>query len=88
MKKKTSTIMLILICIMIILYTVANFALQYFTTIEVSPTLTTAWFAFWGTELVALAAIKNQKVKYNYDNNNEVITNDEEVIEDDEEIAE
>ena len=88
MKKKTSTIMLILICIMIILYTVANFALQYFTTIEVSPTLTTAWFAFWGTELVALAAIKNQKVKYNYDNNNEVITNNEEVIEDDEEIAE
>ena len=80
--------MLILICIMIILYTVANFALQYFTTIEVSPTLTTAWFAFWGTELVALAAIKNQKVKYNYDNDNEVITNDEEVIEDDEEIAE
>ena len=79
--------MLVLICIMIILYTVANFALQYFTTIEVSPTLTTAWFAFWGTELVALAAIKNQKVKYNYDNNN-VITNDEEVIEDDEEIAE
>ena len=70
--------MLVLICIMIILYTVANFALQYFTTIEVSPTLTTAWFAFWGTELVALAAIKNQKVKYNYDNNNEVITNDEE----------
>ena len=81
--------MLVLICIMIILYTVANFALQYFTTIEVSPTLTTAWFAFWGTELVALAAIKNQKVKYNYGNtnNDEVITNDE-VIEDDEEIAE
>ena len=89
MKKKVSNIMLVLICIMIILYTVANFALQYFTTIEVSPTLTTAWFAFWGTELVALAAIKNQKVKYNYDNtNNEVITNDEEVIEDNEEIAE
>jgi hypothetical protein len=58
MKKKTSTVMLILICIMIILYTAANFALQYFTSIEVSPTLTTAWFAFWGTELVALAAIK------------------------------
>lgn len=58
MKKKTSTVMLILICIMIILYTGANFALQYFTSIEVSPTLTTAWFAFWGTELVALAAIK------------------------------
>ena len=87
MKKKTSTIMLILICIMIILYTVANFALQYFTTIEVSPTLTTAWFAFWGTELVALAAIKNQKVKYNYDKIEYDKETIEEVIEDDEEIA-
>jgi hypothetical protein len=62
--KKVSNIMLVLICIMIILYTAANFALQYFTTIEVSPTLTTAWFAFWGTELVALAAIKTTKVKH------------------------
>ena len=88
MKKKVSNIMLVLICTMIILYTVATFGLQYFTSVEISPTLTTAWFAFWGTELVALAAIKTQKVKYNYDNNNEVITNDEEVIEDDEEIAE
>jgi hypothetical protein len=49
---------------MIILYTAANFALQYFTSIEVSPTLTTAWFAFWGTELIALAAIRTSKVKY------------------------
>jgi biotin transporter BioY len=64
-KRKTSTVMLILICIMIILYTAANFALQYFTSIEVSPTLTTAWFAFWGTELVALAAIKTSKLKHN-----------------------
>ena len=56
--------MLVLICVMIILYTAANFALQYFTTIEVSPTLTTAWFAFWGTELVALAAIKTTKVRH------------------------
>ena len=88
MKKKVSNIMLALICIMIILYTVATFGLQYFTSVEISPTLTTAWFAFWGTELVALAAIKNQKIKYDYDNNNEVITNEEEIIEDDEEIAE
>lgn len=62
--KKVSNIMLVVICVMIILYTAANFALQYFTTIEVSPTLTTAWFAFWGTELVALAAIKTTKVKH------------------------
>ena len=63
-KKKVSNIMLVIICIMIILYTIADFALQYFASIEVSPTLTTAWFAFWGTELVALAAIKTTKVKH------------------------
>ena len=39
-KKKVSNIMLVLICFMIIGYTVADFVLQYFTSIEVSPTLT------------------------------------------------
>ena len=56
--------MLVLICAMIIIYTAATFVLQYFTSVEISPTLTTAWFAFWGTELVALAAIKTSKVKH------------------------
>lgn len=54
--------MLVLICVMIILYTASNFVLQYFTSVEVSPTLTNAWFAFWGTEIVALTAIKTVKV--------------------------
>jgi hypothetical protein len=50
--------------------------LQYFTSIEVSPTLTNAWFTFWGTELIALAAIKTTKVikdkdKSNIDKENE-----------------
>ena len=77
-KKKVSNIMLVIICLMIILYTVADFALQYFTSIEVSPTLTTAWFAFWGTELVALAAIKTTKVKHNKEDvNTESSNNDE-----------
>lgn len=67
-KKKVSNIMLVIICIMIIGYTVADFALQYFTQIEVSPTLTNAWFAFWGTELIALTAIKTTKVKHGQDN--------------------
>lgn len=66
-KKKVSNIMLVIICIMIIGYTVADFALQYFTQIEVSPTLTNAWFAFWGTELIALTAIKTTKVKHGKD---------------------
>ena len=67
-KKKVSNIMLVIICIMIIVYTVANFALQYFAHVEVSPTLTNAWFAFWGTELIALTAIKTTKVKHGQDN--------------------
>lgn len=66
-KKKVSNIMLVIICTMIIGYTVADFALQYFTQIEVSPTLTNAWFAFWGTELIALTAIKTSKVKHGKD---------------------
>lgn len=78
-KKKVSNIMLVIICTMIILYTVADFALQYFVSIEVSPTLTTAWFAFWGTELVALAAIKTSKLKHNKDENQtEPLINEEE----------
>jgi hypothetical protein len=47
---------------MIILYAAANFALQYFAGIEVSPTLTTAWFAFWGSEAGFLTCIKISKV--------------------------
>ena len=75
-KKKVSNIMLVIICVMIILYTIANFILQYFVQVEVSPTLTTAWFAFWGTELVALAAIKTSKVKHSETKNTE-----EEIVE-------
>lgn len=59
---KTSTVMLIISCIMITLYAAANFVLQYFTSVEVSPTLTTAWFSFWGGELACLAGIKITKV--------------------------
>ena len=66
-KRKVSNVMLVLICVMIILYTAADFALQYFAGVEVSPTLTTAWFAFWTVEIVALAAIKTSKVKHGCD---------------------
>lgn len=65
--KKVSNIMLVVICIMIFLYTVASFILQYFTSVEISSTLTTAWFAFWGSELLSLMVIKTSKLKYGYD---------------------
>lgn len=71
LKKKTSTIMLVLICVMVILYAAASFVLQYFTQVEISPTLTTAWFAFWGVELVSLAAIKTSKIKHKKDKTSE-----------------
>lgn len=59
--------MLVLIIIAIVGYTAAAFALQYFAQVEISPTLTTAWFGFWTVEIVALAAIKTSKVKHKYD---------------------
>ena len=80
-KRKVSNIMLVLICTMIILYTAASFALQYFVSVEISPTLTTAWFTFWGTELVALAAIKTTKVIRGERDQQEEIIEDEEIIE-------
>lgn len=70
-KKKVSNIMLVVVMVAIISYAVANFALQYFAGIEVSPTLTTCWFSFWGVEIFALAGIKISKVKNNSDENNE-----------------
>lgn len=73
-KRKTSNVMLVVICTMIILYAAANFVLQYFTSVEVSPTLTTAWFAFWGTELVALTAIKTSKIKHGVDTKTNIDT--------------
>lgn len=61
-KKKVSNIMLVIVCIMITLYAAANFVLQYFTQVEVSPTLTKYWFGFWSAEVISLAGIKISKV--------------------------
>jgi biotin transporter BioY len=80
-KKKVSNIMLVVICIMIICYATANFVLQYYTQIEVSPTLTTSWFAFWGVELVSLTAIKTSKIKHNQDNESVSVEDEMEEIE-------
>lgn len=52
--------------IAVIGYTVTAFVLQFLPDkIEISPTLTTCWYAFWGTELITLATIKNCKTKHN-----------------------
>lgn len=52
---------------MVAAFTLAAFVLQFKGLMEVSPTLTTCWFAFWGAEIISLAAIRTSKVKHNYD---------------------
>lgn len=61
-KKKVSNIMLTVSVICIIAYAIGCLAVQYYANIEVSPTLTTSWFAFFGCELLFLAGIKTSKV--------------------------
>lgn len=64
-KKKVSNIMLVTIVAAVIGYMVAAFVLQNSTGMEISSTLTTCWFSFWGVEIVALAGIKVSKTKHN-----------------------
>lgn len=80
-KKRVSNIMLTIIVIMIITFTAACFALTYLTDNSISDTLITAWFAFWGTEIVALTAIKTMKVKHSKE-----VTIEEENLYEEEEI--
>lgn len=61
---KTSTKVVIAAIVCNILYTAAAFVLQFVTQLEISPTLTTCWFAFWGVEVGALAGIKICKTRY------------------------
>ena len=64
MKKiKTSTIILILACVMAVAYAVADIMLQWKLDVEISPTLTGCWYTFWGVELINLANIKKEKTR-------------------------
>lgn len=84
-KKKVSNIMLVIIIIAIVGYVAADFILQYKAGIEVSPTITTCWFVFWSTEIVAITGIKLSKVKHNYDSS--PYTSEDESAADDEEAC-
>lgn len=66
-KKKVSNIMLVITVVAIVGYVIADFVLQYKMGVEISPTITTCWFAFWSAEIFTLAGIKISKVKNNYD---------------------
>lgn len=57
--------LIVMICIAaIVLYTIAAILLQKNTSIEISPTLTTCFYAFFGTELLGLAGIKMMDTKF------------------------
>jgi len=65
--KKVSNIVLIAACTAVVCYAVTAVIAHFVTGFELSPTLTTAWFSFWGVEIIALATIKNCKTKHNID---------------------
>lgn len=60
-KKRYAKKILPVIIIAVLGYTIASFVLQFVTSVEISPTLTTAYFAFWTVEIISLAGITTVK---------------------------
>lgn len=63
-KVKFNKLIVLLSIVAIIAYTVAAILLQKYTMMELSPTLTTCVYGFFGTELLGLAGIKIFDTKY------------------------
>lgn len=63
-KLKFNKIIVLLSIVAIISYTIAAILLQRYTMMELSPTLTTCVYAFFGTELIGLAGIKICDTKF------------------------
>ena len=70
--KKVSNRMLIVSVINIMWFTIVAIILQFRTSIELSSTLITCWYAFWTGEIFALAGIRISKVRYTDPKNEEV----------------
>lgn len=63
-KVKFSKLVVTLSIAAIILYTIAAILLQKYSVMEISPTLTTCVFSFFGVELLSLAGIKRSDTKF------------------------
>lgn len=61
---KFNKLIVLLSIVTIISYTVVAILLQKYTMMELSPTLTTCVYAFFGTELIGLAGIKICDTKF------------------------
>lgn len=67
---------IVIFCIAaIIAYTIAAILLQKYTYMELSPTLTTCVYAFFGTELIGLVGIKICDTKFEKGQSGEVSEN-------------
>lgn len=77
---KFNKVIVVLCILSILIYTVASVVIQKCTLMEISPTLTTCVYGFFGTELIGLAGIRIFDKKYEMQtssiNYNENVTND------------
>lgn len=62
-KRKYSKRIVILCIVSVLLFSTASFIIQLKTGMEVSSTLTTCFFSFFGIEILSLAGIKKTKTK-------------------------
>ena len=81
-KRKVSNILLVVVVVAITLYTIANMWITYTTGTSIDSTLTTCFYAFWGSEVLALTGIKLSKIKNNYEHSS--FSESDEVEDDDE----
>ncbi len=82
-RRKVSNVMLVVVVSAITIYTVASFWLTYATGMSIDSTLTTCFYAFMSSELIALASIKCSKVIKSKDDSfceENKIDNDDEVV--------
>ena len=76
---KVSNILLVIIVFAITVYTIASFWLTYVSGVLIDSTLTTCFYAFWGTELALLAGIKTSKILKKNDEEEDLPDDEEEV---------
>lgn len=69
LKIKFNKLIVLISILSVISYVTAAILIQKYTLSEVSPTLTTCVFAFFGTELLSLAGIKVMDSKFSSENN-------------------
>lgn len=76
---KFSKFMVVFCVAAIMAYTIAAIILQQNTATEISPTLTTCVYAFFGSELLGMAGIKIFDTKYGVQDSNSIETESDDI---------